>query len=122
MKVLILQGGYNEEHKVSLNTGKQTGRALKKLKIDFKNFPAYEFRSFSKIALKDFAGALDDMNKAIQLNPNHPDVLNGSAFASRGWAKHFSGDLRGACSDWKTALSLGKEDAATWMNSSYAQC
>ena len=38
MKVLILQGGYNEEHKVSLNTAKQIGRALKKLKIDFKNF------------------------------------------------------------------------------------
>ena len=28
MKVLILQGGYNEEHKVSLNTAKQIGRAL----------------------------------------------------------------------------------------------
>ncbi len=38
MKVLILQGGYNEEHKVSLNTAKQIGRALKKLKIDFKHF------------------------------------------------------------------------------------
>ncbi len=38
MKVLILQGGYNEEHKVSINTAKQIGRALKKLKIDFKNF------------------------------------------------------------------------------------
>ena len=38
MKVLILQGGYNEEHKVSLNTAKQIGRALKKLKIDFRHF------------------------------------------------------------------------------------
>ena len=38
MKVLILQGGYNEEHKVSLNTAKQIGKALTKLKIDFKNF------------------------------------------------------------------------------------
>ena len=38
MKVLILQGGHNEEHKVSLNTAKQIGRALKTLKIDFKNF------------------------------------------------------------------------------------
>ena len=34
MKVLILQGGYNEEHKVSLNTAKHIGKALKKLKID----------------------------------------------------------------------------------------
>tara|TARA_B100000902_G_scaffold386232_1_gene428600 strand:+ start:228 stop:1169 length:942 start_codon:yes stop_codon:yes gene_type:complete len=37
MKILILQGGNNEEHKVSLNTAKQIGKALKKLKIDFKN-------------------------------------------------------------------------------------
>ena len=37
MKVLILQGGYNEEHKVSLNTAKQIGKALKELKINYKN-------------------------------------------------------------------------------------
>ena len=35
-KVLILQGGYNEEHKVSLNTSKEIAKALKKLKINFK--------------------------------------------------------------------------------------
>ncbi len=94
----------------------------KVIQIDFKNFSAYEFRSFCKIALKDYAGALADMNKAIQLNPNHPDVLNGAALASRGWAKQFSGDFRGACSDWIEALSLGEEDAAKWINSSFAQC
>ena len=32
MKVLILQGGYNEEHKVSLNTAKQIGKSSKKTK------------------------------------------------------------------------------------------
>ena len=94
----------------------------KVIQIDFKNFSAYEFLSFSKISLKDYAGALADMNKAIQLNPNHPDVLNGAAFASRGWAKQYSGDFRGACSDWRKALSLGEEDAAKWINSSFAQC
>ena len=35
-KVLILQGGYNEEHNVSLNTSKEVAKALKKLKINFK--------------------------------------------------------------------------------------
>jgi len=35
-KVLILQGGYNEEHDVSLNTAKEVAKALKKLKINFK--------------------------------------------------------------------------------------
>ena len=35
-KVLILQGGYNEEHNVSLNTSKEVVKALKKLKINYK--------------------------------------------------------------------------------------
>ena len=51
MKVLILQGGYNEEHKVSLNTAKQIGKALKKLKIDFKNFTVNP-NTFEKDILK----------------------------------------------------------------------
>ena len=33
---MILQGGYNEEHNVSLNTSKEIIKALKKLKINFK--------------------------------------------------------------------------------------
>ena len=36
VKVLILQGGYNEEHKVSINTAKEVTKVLKKLKIHFK--------------------------------------------------------------------------------------
>ena len=35
-KILILQGGYNEEHKVSIKTAKQIAKALSKLKLDFK--------------------------------------------------------------------------------------
>ena len=35
-KILILQGGFNEEHKVSLNTSKEIIKTLKKLKIHFK--------------------------------------------------------------------------------------
>ena len=35
-KILILQGGFNEEHKVSLNSSKEIAKALKKLKIYFK--------------------------------------------------------------------------------------
>ncbi|MDB4861398.1 ATP-grasp domain-containing protein, partial [Alphaproteobacteria bacterium] len=35
-KILILQGGFNEEHKVSLNTAKEIAKAFKKLKIKFK--------------------------------------------------------------------------------------
>ena len=35
-KIIILQGGYNEEHNVSLNTSKEVAKALKKLKIHYK--------------------------------------------------------------------------------------
>ena len=35
-KILILQGGYNEEHEVSLKTAKEVAKALKKEKILFK--------------------------------------------------------------------------------------
>ncbi len=51
MRVLILQGGYNEEHKVSINTSKQIARALKKLKIDFKKFTVNP-NTFEKDILK----------------------------------------------------------------------
>ena len=33
---MLLQGGFNEEHKVSLNSSKEIAKALKKLKINFK--------------------------------------------------------------------------------------
>ena len=35
-KILILQGGFNEEHKVSLKTSKEIAKTLKKLRINFK--------------------------------------------------------------------------------------
>ena len=35
-KILLLQGGFNEEHRVSLNTSKEVAKTLKKLKINFK--------------------------------------------------------------------------------------
>ena len=50
-KILILQGGYNEEHKVSINTAKQIAKALKKLKIDFKTLTVNP-HTFEKDILK----------------------------------------------------------------------
>ena len=35
-KILILQGGFNEEHNVSLNTSQEIAKTFKKLKINFK--------------------------------------------------------------------------------------
>ena len=50
-KVLILQGVYNEEHKVSLNTSKEVARALKGLKIQYKILTVKP-KTFSKDILK----------------------------------------------------------------------
>jgi len=36
-KVLVLEGGYNEEHEISLRTAKEIKKILKKLHIDFKS-------------------------------------------------------------------------------------
>ena len=63
MKILILQGGSNEEHKVSLNTAKQIGQALKKLKINYKNFIVNPY-TFERDLLKY-------SNKYICLNALH---------------------------------------------------
>ena len=42
----------------------------------------YELRGNAKINLEDYRGAIDDLNKAIELNPK-----NASAFYYRGLAK-----------------------------------
>ena len=46
-KVLILQGGFNEEHKVSLNSAKEVAKALQELKIYFK-FLTVNPKTFNK--------------------------------------------------------------------------
>ncbi len=50
-KILILQGGFNEEHKVSLNTAKQISKALKKLKIYFRTLTVNP-KTFKKDIMK----------------------------------------------------------------------
>ena len=50
-KVIILQGGYNEEHEVSLNTANQVSKSLLKLKMKFK-FLTVNPTTFHKDILK----------------------------------------------------------------------
>ena len=50
-KILILKGGHNEEHKVSINTAKQIATSLTKLKIDFKTLTVNPY-TFEKDILK----------------------------------------------------------------------
>tara|TARA_B100001029_G_C14910549_1_gene366239 strand:- start:81 stop:584 length:504 start_codon:yes stop_codon:yes gene_type:complete len=67
---------------------------------------AYVSRCYAKYLLKEYYSAISDCNIAIKILPK--DVANDSrAYANRGLAKKNLGDMNGACSDWRTAFSLG---------------
>ena len=55
--------------------------------------------------LEDYYGAISDFSKAIEINPRYH-----SAFKNRGSSKKFLGDMKGACSDWRKAVSLGNNN------------
>ena len=57
----------------------------------------------------DYRGAIQDFNKAIQLNPNLADVYN-----YRGLAKGLLDDLRGAIQDFNKAIQLNPNFALAY--------
>ena len=63
----------------------------------------------------DYEGAIADLTKAIELNPDYADFYH-----NRGVAKHSLSDNGGACEDWKIAASMGhtqaKESVAIFCN------
>ena len=56
--------------------------------------------------LGDTRGAIQDYNKATELNPNFTD-----AYMNRGISKFKLGDINGSCLDWSKADELGSADA-----------
>ena len=52
------------------------------------------------------SGAIDDYNKAIEINPQYAEAFN-----NRGNAKAKLGDKEGACLDWRKAGELGVNGA-----------
>ena len=50
-KVLILEGGFNEEHKISLTTAKEVKKVLKKNNIDYKSLIVHP-QTFEKVINK----------------------------------------------------------------------
>ena len=119
----------------------------KLLEINPQDAKAYNERGIAKNALKDYLGAIADFTKAIEINPRDayiyfdnragvkiemgdyrgvvfdttktieikPNYTN--AYERRGIAKQYLGDDRGACADYKKAVSLGDESAAQWLKS-----
>ena len=59
-KILLLQGGYNEEHEVSINTAKQIAKSLIKLKIDFKTITVNPYTFEKDILNKQWIILLED--------------------------------------------------------------
>ena len=135
-----------------------TGRAYQELKLntkalsnysiaihlDFDHYKALNNRGLIKGALKDISGAMDDLNKSIQANPNYaPAYMNrgvtraamkkfdlaiedftkaivldpayGDAYRNRGITYKFRGNINGACRDWLKASELGQSSTRAWF-------
>ena len=103
------------------------------------------YRAYAKMEKKDYNGAINDLNKAISINPQHAGahlyrgMLNpsfkasisdysraiainpdyASAYYLRSVAKNTAGDSMGACSDMKKAAALGSQSATYNLHSEH---
>ncbi|APB34106.1 Tetratricopeptide repeat-containing protein [Gloeomargarita lithophora Alchichica-D10] len=78
------------------------------MNLDANNAIAYTARSMARAFTKDFRGALEDANRAMQINPTNSDN-----YFVRGVAKMGLGDGVGGCGDLQTAANLGSAEART---------
>ena len=75
----------------------------------------YNDLGWAKENLGDLKGALENYNKAIEINyPNEEKYI---WFNNRGNIKYELGDEKGACKDYKFAASIGDEEGIEWLNS-----
>ena len=75
----------------------------------------YNYRGVCKFNLR-FKHAIQDFNKAIELEPN-----NAYHYSCRAYIKDKTGDTEGAIEDYSTALELDPEDAITLNNLGLAE-
>lgn len=61
----------------------------------------YHNRSMMRLQSKDIDGALDDLNKAVSINPKVAEIYNGRAIA-----RLQKGDLDGSLADYEKAIEL----------------
>ena len=105
---------------------------------------SYSGIGYCKNKQDDFYGAIDDLTKAIKLDPQYLDAYinrgnsknalkdhygaiadytkaieidptQNDVYLNRGLSKQNIGDLKGACSDWLKASSLGANKAKEWV-------
>lgn len=84
--------------------------ALKDYNLTIKADPKYSNAFYSRgtlqINLKNYKAAVTDFDTVLILDPNYSEAYN-----NRGAAKHLSGDVTGACEDWKAAAGKGLQNA-----------
>ncbi len=77
----------------------------------------YNSLGLAKENLGNFKGALDNYNKAIEINFPKEEEEKYIWFNNRGNVKYELGDEKGACKDYKFAASIGDEEGIKWLNS-----
>lgn len=77
---------------------------------------AYISRGSAYNKLKKYELAIKDFDKVLKLNPENQEAYN-----NRGMSKKFSGDMKGACADWKTSKKLGNGEAKIILKNNHCK-
>ncbi len=75
------------------------------------NDQAYNSRGHLRMEMKDFSGAIEDFNKALDFNPKA-----GGSLWGRGFCKKELADLSGAAEDFSQMLALYPQEIAGYMD------
>jgi tetratricopeptide (TPR) repeat protein len=78
--------------------------------------PAYRLRAAACLKMRDWTGAIVDLDTLIMLDPNDADIFN-----ERGYARRQLGDLHGARDDFDRCISLGTNLALAYANRAEAE-
>lgn len=81
-----------------------------KIQADKSDHLAYYNRGIAKMNLKDYTGALDDLNQAISLNKKKAIY-----YKHRAYVKQFMKDYAAALEDYSRAVELDPEDIESWQ-------
>jgi len=81
----------------------------KAIEINPNYLEAFYNRGLCKQLLEDYDQAIIDFNKAIEINPNYERIHY--IYNNRGIVRRRTGDMKGACSDWRKASALGSANA-----------
>ena len=98
---------------VETGYNKARGNEVLKTKVSSSKQRAeeYFYSAFAKLDLGDSRGAIQDYNKAIELNPDFAE-----AYYNRGIAKSDLGDYRGAIQDYNKMIELNPDYALPYGN------